>query len=173
MDSNSYRIISERTYQQLLDCAGAIARHLENKDGIEQGVAEEFRDIAQEAWNLDHDLRSQWYPKYLLPPELPVGMVAIVSEMASLNAPDSITMALAVKAYPGVVVVLPSNESYGGYVVWSLVDAYAVTKHSEEYKDQWVLKRHGRDGGDHFWGFRVTYSELMKRKKELTIIGDK
>ena len=172
MNQENYRIISEKTYQELVDCATAIARHLDNSDGLERGVAKEFKDISEKAWNLDHDLRSGWHPDYLLPPKLPVGTIALVSEMASGNAPDAMTMAMAIKAYPGVVVAYPSSYSHAGYVVWSLVDAYAVTNQCEEYKDEWVLRRDGRDGGSHFWGFRVKYSELMKRKKELTIVGE-
>ena len=170
--NNSYRIISERTYLQLLSCTSAIARHLDNTDGIEQGVAAEFRDVAEDAWNIDHDMKSGWCPAHLLPPKLPVGTIAIVSEMASTSAPDALTMALAIKAYPGVVVVLPKNESHGGYIVWSLVDAYAVTSQAEDYKDQWVLRRNSssESGGEHFWGYRISYSELMERKKELTIL---
>jgi hypothetical protein len=172
-EPNSYRIISEKTYQDLVNCATAIARHLDNRDGIERGVEKEFNDIAQAAWELDHDLNSGWYQESALPPKLAVGNITIVSEMPSVHAPNEITMALAIKAFPGAVVILPNKELHGGYVVWSIVDAYAVTEF-QEYKDEWVLKRHGSgsDRGSHFWGFRIKYQELMKRKKELTIINE-
>jgi hypothetical protein len=163
-----YRIVTEQTYQQLLRCAAAIARHLDNRG---EEIATELKDIAEEAWNLDHDLNSGWFPEQVLPPQLPVGTSAIVSSQASKDAPDAITLALAVKAYPGVVVTLPDKLPHTGYVLWSLVDAYAVTEGCEDYKGQWVLKRHRENGdGSYFWGYCVSYSELMKRKQDLTII---
>ncbi|MGB7440429.1 MAG: hypothetical protein WA919_05125 [Coleofasciculaceae cyanobacterium] len=159
-----YRVLTEETYQALLSSARAIAIQGE-------GVESEFADVEQ-AKALVNELSAATHPDSLLPPSLPCGTPVIVSSNVSADFPDTYTLMMAIQAYPGVVVRPPADDKHSGYCVWGMVDAYAASDGDRAYKGEWVLK-HFADipgySGSHFWAYRFTYEEMMKRRADLML----
>ncbi|NEO99835.1 MAG: hypothetical protein F6K58_14380 [Symploca sp. SIO2E9] len=168
----NYRILSEETYQALLDSAKAVATHWINRQEQGEAVETEFRQ-AQEAKILVKQLSSIHHPDFLLPPSLPDGTPVIVSSKVSPDFPDAYTLMMAIQAYPGVVVRPPQEDQHYGYCVWRMVDAYGASDGDRGYKGEWVLKRLADIAGysgSHFWAYRFTYEEMMKRRVGLTAV---
>jgi hypothetical protein len=164
--ANSYRIISEDTYQKLVNLAKAIANHLEKQEEKGKAVANEFKEIADTAYELDDELNSGLHESHQLPPKLQVGTAATITETPEIGEASQMIMDMAIKAFPGILVVLPAEGTNWGYTVWSLKDAYRLTNFCENYKNQWVLQRKNDQEGSNFWQYQITDKELMKRKKE-------
>lgn len=167
-----YRIVTEETYQALLNSSKAIATHIEAGSRQGKSIAPEFAKV-KETWKLVQDLASGDYPDFLLPPSLPDGTPVIVSSKVSLNFPDSYTMMMAIQAYPGVVVRPPEDNEHAGYHTWGMVDAYAASKGDRAYRGEWVLKRFADSPdyeGAHFWAYRFTYEEMMRRRAGLIAV---
>lgn len=161
----AYRIVTEETYQELVNLAKAIANHLENQEEKGEEVAAEFKEIAERAWNLNDDMNAGFHKSNLLPPKLPEGTTSVVKQIEE-SAPTPEIMEMAIEAFPGIIVVPPRNTRHG-YTIWSLVSAYKVTNQCENYKGQWVLRRGGdNEVGANHWGYRITDQELIKRKGE-------
>lgn len=168
----NYRILSEETYQALLDSAKAIATHWVNRQEEGELVETEFRQ-AQETKTLVKQLCSLRHPNFMLPPSLPDGTPVIVSSKVSPDFPDAYTLMMAIQAYPGVVVRPPQEDKHYGYCIWRMVDAYGASDRDRGYKGEWVLKRLadvGRYSGAHFWAYRFTYEEMIKRRAGLIAV---